>query len=676
MKANWFRLLFLLTILLIFVGISVNSFFPDLVLAPQNKTLPRHEPGEDALRTYQGHFENIDPAVHYVGMEACAGCHAGIAETYYEHPMARSLIPISRLANSQSYDEPHHNPFKAFDSLFKIERKADRDGVIRVWHRQTRLDEKGQPLYEDESEVHYAIGSGNHGHSYLSLRGEGYLFQTPVSWFSQKNLWDLSPGFHPNQKRAITRECLFCHANRALPQGGYVNRYEPPIFSGHAIGCERCHGPGEIHVQRHGLKRVDENARAHLQKKVKRADFTIVNPGKLTPQLREAVCQQCHLEGEARIIRRGRGLYDFRPGLPLDLFWSIFVHARESGEDKKAVNHVEQMYLSRCFQQSTGDNKLGCISCHDPHQKVGPAERTAHYRERCFQCHAAGDRTETLPKSLRTSEVLALPCSLTLATRRQRNQDNCVACHMPPYASSDIVHAASTDHRIIRTSAKRRPEKAEAEHVNTAGDWRTPLVHFHRGKVGSADKELSRDLGIALSRFGSKQKNPVILRRGSDLLERALQEFPDDEDAWQERGVALFNQKRLWEAWAAFETPPSKQPRESHLAAAAAIAQLLGQGEASLALWRKAVAMNPWMFEYQDSLTRLLANKGAWDEVGIHCRQWLRLSPHSLEARQIWIEYLLRTDRREAARLELARLQSLVPDRREELNAWFQERIK
>jgi tetratricopeptide (TPR) repeat protein len=152
-----------------------------------------------------------------------------------------------------------------------------------------------------------------------------------------------------------------------------------------------------------------------------------------------------------------------------------------------------------------------------------------------------------------------------------------------------------------------------------------------------------------------------------------LQEFPDDEDAWQEKGVALFHQERLWEAWMAFETPLSKQPREGQLAAAAAIAQVLGQSEASLALWRKAVAMNPWMFEYQDSLTRLLAAKGAWDEVGVHCRQWLRLSPHSPEARQIWIEYLLRTGRRPEAQAELARLQALVPGRRQELDAWFQK---
>ena len=46
---------------------------------------------------------------------------------------------------------------------------------------------------------------------------------------------------------------------------GTLNRYEPPIFQGHAIGCERCHGPGELHASR-----GEESAGT---------DLTIVNPG-------------------------------------------------------------------------------------------------------------------------------------------------------------------------------------------------------------------------------------------------------------------------------------------------------------------------------------------------------------------------------------------------------------
>jgi hypothetical protein len=162
--------------------------------------------------------------------------------------MGRALIPIAELAATQLYDSAHHNPFEKFDSEFSVVRRGE-----RVWHRQTRRDQQGKPIFQVDVEVHYAIGSGNHGHSYLSNR-DGYLFQTPISWFSKKKIWDVSPGFSEGQLagRAIQHGCLFCHANRSQPWEGSVNRFRPPIVIGHAIGCERCHGPGEKHAANPG----------------------------------------------------------------------------------------------------------------------------------------------------------------------------------------------------------------------------------------------------------------------------------------------------------------------------------------------------------------------------------------------------------------------------------------
>src|SRR5207249_3325237 len=99
-----------------------------------------------------------------------------------KHPMGRSLLPIARLASKQDYSKAADNPFFAADSLFQVERKGE-----RVWHRQKRLDSsKEKVLFEHEMEVHYAIGSGKRGYSYLTCR-DGFLLQTPISWYSQKN---------------------------------------------------------------------------------------------------------------------------------------------------------------------------------------------------------------------------------------------------------------------------------------------------------------------------------------------------------------------------------------------------------------------------------------------------------------------------------------------------------
>src|SRR5205823_13865704 len=154
------------------------------------------------------------------------------------------------------------------------------------------------------------------------------------------------------------------------------------------------------------------------------------NPRHLAPELREAVCQQCHLQGQYRVVRYGRRTFDFRPGLPLHLFLSVFVRPRSSEEAMKFVGQVEQMASSRCFQVSRGS--MGCISCHDPHELPSRAQRVSYYRTRCLNCHA--DKG----------------CSLALSERRQKSpDDSCIACHMPA-GDTEVTHTAITDHRILR----------------------------------------------------------------------------------------------------------------------------------------------------------------------------------------------------------------------------------
>ena len=46
-------------------------------------------------------------------------------------------------------------------------------------------------------------------------------------------------------------------------------------------------------------------------------------------------------------------------------------------------------------------------------------------------------------------------CWAEPARRRISPDDSCIQCHMPPYAASDVIHTASTDHRIPRKPAPR-----------------------------------------------------------------------------------------------------------------------------------------------------------------------------------------------------------------------------
>jgi Flp pilus assembly protein TadD len=620
----------------------------------------RAAPPEDPRLHYAGPFLNVHPDVPYVGDAACAGCHADIARTFAEHPMGRSLLPISSLAGKQRYDAAVHNPFRvspASKEVFLVERKGG-----SVLHRQFREGAKDGTLWAIDLPVAYAIGSGAHGHSYLTNRG-GFLFQTPISWFSQKKIWDLSPGLADEHRtgRPIPAMCLFCHANRARPREGTINGYEEPIFDGHAIGCERCHGPGGRHLSSVG---------AH--KSAGGADLSIVNPRHLEPKLRAAVCEQCHLAGEVRVLRRGRDLYDYRPGLPLEDFIAIFVRQPGPNGLRKAVNHVEQMYLSQCFLHSVespaeGKRKLGCTSCHDPHRHIRPADRGQYYRARCLACHD-GQGTQGSARSCSVPEV---------RRRAQHPDDSCVECHMPRYTAADIAHNATTDHRILR-----RPED-----VGTGAGSPSPvesdLVSFYQQRPDSDPRQAQRDLGIALARQLVQQVmqlRKVPGRLGSQTvawLEAAVDADPDDLAAWQALARTLALLDRTNESLAAYEKLLARDAHsEVALQGAAMVAEQLGQSEAATDYWRRAVAECPEQPAYRASLAELLVRRSVWREAGPQLEAWLRLDPRNVEAHMLWARYLLRFGDQEHARAELATIEELGPPNLEHFRARFEVELR
>ena len=324
------------------------------------RNLSRSLPTDPRL-TFATPYRNVRPEVGYVGDEACSVCHPRIAATYRHHPMGRSLSAVARADRLERYDAAAHNPFDTARFRYAIERRGD-----QVLHRETALDTVGKPVVAMEAEVQFTIGSGQRGRSYLIDR-DGYLFASPLTWYPQKGIWDLSPGYaehNPHFGRPIGPDCLFCHANQVEHLEQTANRYRLPLFRGTAIGCERCHGPGELHVRRH-----------QKNEGVAGIDDTIVNPRHLEPGLREAVCQQCHLQGEQRILCRGRQYFDYRPGLPLDLFFVTFVKPAEHKGNMKFVGAVEQMYASRCFQASKGPEPVRLYQLPRPAQTAGCAQK-------------------------------------------------------------------------------------------------------------------------------------------------------------------------------------------------------------------------------------------------------------------------------------------------------------
>jgi tetratricopeptide (TPR) repeat protein len=587
-------------------------------------------------------YRNARPGVEYVGDAVCARCHREIAETYRSHPMGRSLAPIGGAAEGSRIGDDVGLPFESKGVQYNI---ARREG--RLIHKATWRGTDGGVLGEIEAEVRYALGSGTRGITYLIER-EGSLFQSPIAWFAHQGRWDISPGYreftsHPNFDRAVQPGCLFCHANQFRPVPGTLNRYEVPIFQGHAIGCERCHGPGALHVNRNGPSAE--------------TDLTIVNPANLTPVLRDSVCQQCHLQGEYHFTRAGREPLDFRPGLPLHRFWAFYFKKKGNRDEFESVGHVEQMESSRCFRASQG--QLGCISCHDPHRLPAAATRTAYYRERCLACHEQRG------------------CALPEIERRARGQgEDCVACHMPRLAITNIPHTAATDHHIPRGG--KPGSVAEAPWDAAGRPAEIPLVDYHWGLMSEEERrDSARDLGVALSwaarTMNAPQPAKVAATQALPLLEAAVRDRPDDLVARESLGHAYRFLNQPEDALRTFEEVLRIEPdRELTLRSTGILLAGLQRPERACRVFQEAIAVNPWSSGHREALAQVCYQAGDWSGAVAACQAAIRLNPDLFAARSLLIQSFLRSHQPEKADAEFRTLLRLYPASREVWQQWYE----
>jgi len=543
---------------------------------------------EDPRLTFSTPYLNVHPDVKYVGDAACVGCHAEIAGHYAKHPMGRS----ASVANGEAHS------FTKSNMRFSIE---PRDG--KVFHRQEMLSEKGEVVASIERWVSFAIGSGTRGRSYITV-ADGFVHQSPISWFHDKQLWDLSPGFAVDQgfKRPIPSECLFCHVNHVEPIPTMINQYREPLFDGLSIGCERCHGPGILHVERQTKG-----------EKYDGGDFTIVNPRDLKPELRESVCQQCHLQGEKRIVRRGREPFDFRPGLPIEQFYSTFVRVPDLLENYRSVGQYEQMEVSRCSQGSNGE--LGCISCHDPHRLPGVNERVEYYRNRCLKCHH--DKG----------------CSVSVVDRKaKQTDDSCIACHMKKGDSTSIVHAAVTDHRILR-----QPEPVIKRNVAIDPSV-IPIRYFHDGSTFLSDDEKKRDLGIALSRLGvlNGPKAFPLTRQSLRLLEPSIKKWPTDIAAKLARAESLRMATDYPNALALADDVLKSEPgNESALVVRLACLDLMRRTDEARTVAEQLETLNPYQSAYPLWIAQYEMSRGDRVKAQQAIDRALRLDEFSQTGREL-----------------------------------------
>ena len=341
----------------------------------------------------------------------------------------------------------------------------------------------------------------------------------------------------------------------------------------------------------------------------------------------------------------GRHDEDYRPGLPFQHFWTVLERPSDLGENR-FVGQFEQMHQSRCFKASQG--RLGCISCHDPHRLPAPEENSAYFRDRCLECHS--DRGCSLPATVRTEQGQA---------------DDCVACHMPRLANSDIIHVAETNHRIPRRADETKP--TVTPNGDSDGNLR-PWVNFHRDLMNERELyEAERDVGVAVCLDG-----PMGAAAALPALEDALAVWPEDVPGWEAKGYALGLLHRDQDGLAAFREALALEPnRESALTGAAYSAAHAGRTDDAITYWQRAVALSPWRAEYRAELASAYFQGRNWHAAMAACREALRTNPANLGVRKLLVRSLLRLGDQPAARIEFETLIAFDPPDRDQLLGWF-----
>lgn len=393
-----------LVLLLVAVIITLPVFFCN---SPEEKA--EHTAGDSA-------WKNVyDTSVRYVGMEKCRTCHEPVYQTYIQTGMGQSWGHATKEKSAADYS-PEHALVYDKDLDFYYKPYWDNDSLYIMEYRLEGKD----TIHKLVQRIDYVVGSGQHTNSHI-FTVNGYAYQAPITYYTQKGRWDLAPGFEKGANsrfsRMIQLECMSCH--NGLPE--FVHNSENKYLSiKQGIDCERCHGPGSLHVQEKESGNIVDTSKA--------PDYTIVNPRRLSTELQNNICQRCHLQGIA-VLNDGKTFFDFRPGMKLSEVMNVFMPAYQGGEDKMIMaSHVERMKKSDCYVSS---GKMSCITCHKPHVSVKftPQEQ---YTNACKSCHGNNEKEQ---------------CSEPIEARMSKN-NNCISCHMPKNGSIDIPHVAVTDHYI------------------------------------------------------------------------------------------------------------------------------------------------------------------------------------------------------------------------------------
>jgi hypothetical protein len=470
-------------------------------------------------------------------------------------------------------------------------------------------DATGKETFRRTEKIEYSMGSGVNGIGYLIRKGN-FLFQAPLAYYTKTNGWGLAPGYRGHDvgfSRAINARCITCHSGRPQPVANRNGFYKDPPFQELSIGCENCHGPGQLHVE----------ARTKGDPVSGSIDPTIVNPVKLPMWLASNICMYCHEDGDAQVLKPGKSFVDVRPGVPLDDVVALLKLRPAPGAAVKSelLDRYGEMMSSKCYHSSGG--RLGCITCHEPHSAPPRQEAVAFYRSKCLSCHT--DRS----------------CGLPLAARLRENPGNdCAGCHMLKQ-DVHLPHSSITNHRIVATPGEPYPDFM----FSPATSGRPDLIHLNAipGAENASLSPLTLLQGYRQIMFSTR--DPKYMENYLGVLDQlatpqpgdpavlsalALKASLDRKPAGMDQAIQLLRQ-----AIALGSTDPVDY---------SLLAQLLASRHRSseaIPVLQAGLSLDPYYIPYYELLAKTYINMGNLGQAGEVTKQGLEQFPESHVLREL-----------------------------------------
>jgi len=557
----------------------------------------RQEPSGEAQAT-ASEAKNT-PEKQYVGDASCASCHSETYESYHKTGMGRSLTRFdAQSAPEQFASEAVYH--EASDFYYKAFTRGD-----TLYQREFRLGSEGDTTYKRTEKARWVVGSGNATRSYLT-ETNGYVMEMPLTWYVEREKWDMSPGYKQvNQRfsRSINEECMTCHNGYAEFSTFSQNHFKTgdmPL----GITCERCHGPGSEHVERR---------LAGLGPPEGEPDTTIVNPANLSRSRRLDVCQQCHLTGQT-VLKPGETMQSFRPGEELSAHRAVFVPQRNLEDPRRfgIASHALRLEKSACFKHSD----MTCTTCHDPHEPVGE-QALKQFNETCKSCHTP---SADQPVCGRPGAHEDIDAAMT---------GNCVSCHMQKGGTSDIPHVTFTDHWIRRDPPENvaASERAGQGVIEEVGNRKLDLVRVTDDAPGQAQAKLER--AVAYFKFyETKHRRPGYLPEVTRKAREGLQGGAETSKGRLTLGRALLEQDSLRAAERVLQAAAKAHPDHARIQYWLGVARLRqGQNKAAVGPLKEAWNAQSALTEAGMKLGEALSGAGRTQPALRAYREVVRRNP-------------------------------------------------